>query len=81
MAEAGEDWIVGRKEIAKHLGLESEDTLDEWRKRYPNLPVYRVDGRLRALPSGLKAFIVWLDRISCPKDGSTCPRCPGVGVS
>ena len=66
-------WLVGRKEISRHLGV-SHDTLDAWRLRYPEMPVYVIDGRLRALPSDLDTWLKGLCASACPVDGQECPR-------
>lgn len=67
------EWLVGRKDIAKHLGI-SEKTLDVWRRKYPDLPVVVIHGEIRATRGQLDRWIMEHAENKCPKDGSLCAR-------
>ena len=67
------EWLVGRKDIAKHLAI-SEKTLDTWRGRYPDLPVVVIHGEIRATRGQLNRWIMDHAENRCPKDGAPCAK-------
>ena len=67
------EWLVGRKDIAKHLGI-SEKTLDVWRGKYSDLPVVVIHGEIRATRDKLDLWIMDHAENRCPRDGSLCAK-------
>ncbi len=72
-ASAGVAWLLGRREISKHLGI-SVDSLDQWRERHPSLPVVVVDGQVRALREALDVWVIENAENRCPIDNSICAK-------
>jgi hypothetical protein len=62
-------WLTGKKEIGKYLGV-TGGTVLRWRKRYRDFPVKILDGRLKAKPGALDA---WVNR-----RGNVCALCGAV---
>ena len=67
------EWLVGRQQIADHLGI-SPETLDEWRGMYPGIPIVVIHGRPRAKISKLNEWIMENAENRCPVDKKICPR-------
>jgi transposase len=61
------EWLVGKKAVAKALGV-SVSTVKRYLKRYPDLPVNR---RGRTIYVSLAALDAWVDHRSIKK----CPTC------
>lgn len=73
LPESGERWLVGRKAIAAHLGIDPR-TLGLWRERYRDLPILTVAGSMRANPAELDAWVKSKAENVCPMDRLPCHR-------
>lgn len=75
------EWLVGRKDIARYLGV-SVRTFAEWKAKYPDLPIAVICGRVRATKQRLDEWVYAHAENKCPQDGALCPRMkvckPGV---
>lgn len=66
------EWLVGKKEVANHLGV-SVSTLKRYLKRYPDFPASRRGGTIFVSPAALDAWVEHRKLKKCPTCGIALP--------